>query len=1323
MNTATNAARTLSSDLLSRLQHDYPTVHEALHVYRKAVRHLKDKYEAKETELRRCINVGEELLGQMDVLKQRCEVLAQERDKAIATLGLAAASTVEHTHPTGATASSSSSWAEEKRTLLRSHEVECERYRTGMQKVLQGTAAAQSRQRELELALERTTAQLRETEKQLRTAQDTVADCEARCATQHEKEIERHRAALARQLAEVRQQADVDRETVLAEAMVELERLQRALVRTQKDLVELQQASGDAQALQAELASTAAAEQASLQRRIRTLEEANHDLLQRLQRREAETQLLRAESSASARRDDSQRSPASVHGGVGVCDSALANSLVDPRRESMNNDVAGAASLAAVQVRLREENARLRQKLQEVARRGQDEVDEEHAARLSLQQHLHTVEAQSHILRTEVVGRIQQELQQARDQVEVSQAHGATVQRAAAELEVQTAALQEEKTTLTDALRAEKETTERLWQELKAAQERQDALNQELQGASVAAQEKDQLVAQLQREKSQLLTALRTFQAQAVDIETALTTVTAEQSESTATHEATVSRLQNRCVLLAHEAEELRTERAALRCRLGDAEEAVDALKDAQRVSQALVREAQRGAKAAEDRASFAANQLTLQRQNSAARLAEVQQHLERAHTQQRDLSRRMEECQQELSRKEEALRKRAEAQEVLVAEIEQLRADQANRDENLRERWRQQYAQSSLERERLIAIKEAHIADLQRQQQELQMSLAENEGRVAQLQGQRQQLQAALSDSLATAASHKGRIQALEEELACTGEAHRTAQRELQRVAGERKRDSSATTALQPSGERDASAAARLAQLQVQLAECEAALCAAERSRQLVQCTVLGCLIPMDTSGAVKADTDKVWDTLLDLLSHSEQELRSRSTFAMQAQAWQVSQNEVSPVSDDKQTGDAATLPIDAIQRAAPGVLRATNNLLRHLHDADLHRWNCVINKVMAALAVTEAASEETSSAGAGPPPIEGPAAASSEKLCADLASALRMWAQALRQTHDHLAEHAAQAAKAAHLASTEAAQRTQLRQLTLATRTAEEQCGALQVALEEMTAKYSEVVKRTEAQESRAEALRHDIAARDICVREMEHRLDVCQAEMQAERAEWVSKWQEAQRHREAEKKEAEAEHARLRAQVMATEEAAHRSTQRAVQESASAQQQLHTQLQALLESSSAMEVQLRQQVTQLSRGKEDSERGLRQLKSVVAQLEERLSSTEETLRSRETELKIAVASMQELKQTQLQRRADGAAANAFEQRTLTEQVASLQAQLLSSQRDHEMQEALHAAERAEMAALRKVNTSLETRLAEVEGDRAPLREQLHSLLSFTE
>nr|CAJ2471538.1 unnamed protein product [Leishmania braziliensis] len=1322
MNTATSAARALSSDLLSRLQHDYPTVYEALHVYKKAVRHLKDKYEAKETELRRCISVGEELLGQMDVLKQRCEVLAQERDKAIATLGLAAASTVEHTHPTDATASSSSSWAEEKRTLLRSHEVECERYRTGMQKVLQGAAAAQAQKRELELALERTAAQLRETEKQLRTAQDTAVDCEARCATQHEKEIERHRAALARQLAEVRQQAEVDRETVLAEAMVELERLQRALVRTQKELVELQQASGDAQALQAELASTAAAEQASLQRQIRTLEEANHDLLQRLQRREAETQLLRAESSTSARRDDSQRSPASANRGAGVCDSALANSLVDPRRESMN-DVADVAGLAAVQVRLREENARLRQKLQEVARRGQDEVDEEHAARLSLQQHLHTVEAQSHILRTEVVGRIQQELQQARDQVEVSQAHGATVQRAAAELKVQTAALQEEKATLTDALRAEKETTERLWQELKAAQERQDALNQELQGASVAAQEKDQLVAQLQREKSQLLTALRTFQAQAADIETALTTVTAEQSESTAAHEATVSRLQDRCVLLAHEAEELRTERAALQCRLGDAEEAVDALKDAQRVSQALVREAQRGAKAAEDRASFAANQLTLQRQTSAARLAEVQQHLERAHTQQRDLSRRMEECQQELSRKEEALRKRAEAQEVLVAEIEQLRADQANRDESLRERWRQQYAQSSLERERLIAIKEAHIADLQRQQQELQMSLAENEDCVAQLQGQRQQLQAALSDSLATAAGHKGRIQALEEELACTREAHRTAQRELQRVAGERERDSSATPALQPSGECDASAAARLAQMQVQLAECEAALCAAERSRQLVQCTVLGCLIPIDTSGAVKADTDKVWDTLLDLLSHGEQELRSRSTSAMQAQAWQVSQNEVSPVSDDKQTADAASLPIDAIQRAAAGVLRATNNLLRYLHDADLHRWSCVINKVMAALVVTEAASEETASAGAGPPAIEGPAAASSEKLCADLASALRMWAQALRQTQDHLAEHVAQVAKAAHLASTEAAQRTQLKQLTLATRTAEEQCGALQVALEEMTAKYSEVVKRAEAQESRAEALRHDVAARDICVREMEHRLDVCQAEVQAERAEWVSKWQEVQRHREAEKKEAEAEHARLRAQVMATEEAAHHSTQRAVQESAGAQQQLHTQLQALLESSSAMEVQLRQQVTQLSRGKEDSERGLRRLKSVVAQLEERLSSTEETLRSRETELKIAVASMQELKQAQLQRRADGAAANAFEQRTLTEQVASLQAQLLSSQRDHEMQEALHAAERAEMAALRKVNTSLETRLAEVEGDRAPLREQLHSLLSFTE
>ncbi|KAG5493043.1 hypothetical protein GH5_01772 [Leishmania sp. Ghana 2012 LV757] len=1321
--TTMSTAPALPSDLLERLQRDYPAVYEALRVYENALRRLKEKYKAKETELRRCINVGEELLGHMDALKKRCEALARERDEAVAASAAAAASATEVAHSTGVTASRTRSWEDEKRSLLRLHELECERYRAEAEKALQDIAAAQTQSRELEGALKRTKAQLSEAEKQLSTAHDAVADCEAHYATQKEQEIERQRVAFERQLAEVRQQADVDRETVLAETMIELERLQRALVRTQKELAELQQASGGAQALQAELASAAASEQASLQWQLRALSETNDDLRQRLQRGEAERQLLCTASSTGVRRDDSQRSltlASDSNRDAAARGSTLADALVGHRLVSIDA-AADASDAVAAQERLLEENARLRQKLQEVARRGQDEVDEEHAARLSLQQQLYTMEAQSHILRTEVMGRIQQELQEAKDQVEMCQAHRATAERTAAELEVQMAALQGERATLADALHAEKVKTERLCQEFKEAQEMQSVLSKELDGASAAAQERDQLVVQLQREKGQLLSALRTLHAQTADIEVALTTVTAEHSEGTAAHEDFVSRLQDRCALLEHEADELRAESAALRRRLGDAEEAIDVLKDAQRVSQELVREAQRVAKGAEDRASIASDQLALQQQSSAVRLAEAQQRLDRVRNQQRDLARQMEGCRQELSRKEEALRKSAEAQEALVAELQRLRAEQANRDENVRERWRQQYAQSSLEREKLIAIKEAHIADLQREQQELQRSLADSQDCVMQLQKQRQQLQETLSGSLATAASHRGRIQALEEELARTAEEHRAAQRALERFAEERERSASAAAGPGSSGEQAAVAAVRHAQLQAQLTECEASLSAAERSLQRIQRTVLRCLTPAGACGESTADTDQIWGILLDLLTQGAQELHPRRTPAVHIQ--QVGVEEVDAASDGQQTANAAPVTIDACQRAAASVMCAAHGLVRHLHDADRRRWSCMREKLLAACVAADAASEEEEApGGAAPPTLEDPAGPSSEKLCACLASALRAWTQALKAAQDHLADHDAHAAKASQLASKEVAQRAQLMQLTAAACTAEEQRGALQAALEEMTAKYAEAVKRADAQQSRAEALRHDVAVRDTRVREMEHRLDVRQAELQAERAEWVSKSQEAQRHREVEKKEAEVERAHLRAQLIAAEEEARHSAQKAVQESADALQQLRTQLQALRETSSATEVQLRQQVTELSREKEDSARALHRLKSVVVQLEERLSSTEEALRTREAELDTAVASAQELKRVQLQRRADDAAADAFEQRILTEQVASLQAQLLARQRDYAMQETLHAAERAEMAALRKVNASLEMRLAEVEGDRAPLRDQLHSLLSST-
>ncbi|KAG5468110.1 hypothetical protein LSCM1_02081 [Leishmania martiniquensis] len=1304
-NTSLSAAPALSRDLLEQLQRDYPAAYEALHGYEKALRHLKEKYKAKEVELRRCISVGEELLGQMDALKQRCEVLACERDEAVAASIAAAASPTEGAHSKAVTPFSSSSWKEEKRRLTRLHEEECERYRVEAQKALQGMAVAEAQKCELEGAVEWTKAQLCEAERQLRRARDAVADCEAHCAARQEQEIERQRTAFTRQLADVRQQADVERETILSETMIELERLQRALVRTQKELAEQQQASAGAQSLRTEAASAAAAEQASLQRQLRTLSEVNHDLRQRLQQREAEKQLL---CSAS----DSNRD-AALRG------STPADALDGGRVESVGT-AGDVPRSAVVQEQLREENARLRQKLQEVARQGQDDVDEEHAARLSLQQQLHTVEAQSHILRTEVVGRVRQELQEAWRQVEMCQAQSAAAQLTVAELQMQRSALQEEKTTLADALQAEKVTTERLRRELEEAQERQNVLSKEFDGARAAAEGRDHLVVQLQREKSQLWSAFRALHAEAEDIEVALATVAAEHSEGSAAHENSVSRLRDRCVLLEYEAQELRTESAALRRRLGDAEEAIDVLKDAQRVSQELVREAQRGAKAAEDRASVASDQLTLQQQSSAVRLAEAHQHLDRARVQQHNLARQMELCQQELSSKEEALRKSVEAQEALAAELQRLRAEQASRDENVRERWRQQYAQNSLEREKLIAMKEAHIADLQRQQQEMQRSLADSRDCVAQLRRQRQELQETLSGSLATAASHKGRVQALEEELARTAEEHRAAQRELQRFAEERERSASATAGPRTSGEQDAVAAVRYAHAQGQLTECEAALHAAERSRQRLQRTVLRCLTPIDGSGEVTTGTDKTWDVLLGLLKDGGAAFHLRHTSSELVQ--QGMAEEVDPVFEGQQAEDAAPVRVEACQRAAAAVMHAARDLVQHLLSADRRRWRCVRDTLSAACVAADVVNDEPSPAGAASPATEDTAGPSSESLCARLASAMGALAQALKTAEAHLSNHDAQVAKAAQLVSKEVAQQAQLMQLAAAARTSEEQRGALQAALEEMTAKYAEAVKRADAAESRAEELRHDVAVRDTRLTEMEHRLELRQAEMQAERAEWVSKWQEAQRRREVEKEEAVAVRAHLRAQLIAAEEEGHRATQKTLQESADALQELRTQLQSLRETSSATEVQLRQQVTQLSCEKEESAGELRRLKSTVVQLEERLSSTEATLKVREAELDAAVASVQELKRAQVQLRADGAAADAFEHLTLTEQVASLQAQLLSVQREYAMQETLHAAERAEMAALRKVNASLEMRLAEVEGDRAPLRDQLHSLLSYT-
>ncbi|CAD2216957.1 hypothetical protein ADEAN_000443500 [Angomonas deanei] len=70
----------LSRSDLSHLRTAFPAAHEALLQYDRLLQNAEDRYRAKEAELHRCINVGQELLEQMDQLKEQHRAVVEERD-------------------------------------------------------------------------------------------------------------------------------------------------------------------------------------------------------------------------------------------------------------------------------------------------------------------------------------------------------------------------------------------------------------------------------------------------------------------------------------------------------------------------------------------------------------------------------------------------------------------------------------------------------------------------------------------------------------------------------------------------------------------------------------------------------------------------------------------------------------------------------------------------------------------------------------------------------------------------------------------------------------------------------------------------------------------------------------------------------------------------------------------------------------------------------------------------------------------------------------------------------------------------------------------
>ncbi|KAH9599220.1 hypothetical protein LSM04_009594 [Trypanosoma melophagium] len=75
-----------SAEDLATLRRSSPDAYQALLQYEQLCRHNTAVIEAKETELRRCIDVGQEVLAKMDQLQLRCSQLAKERDDALETV-------------------------------------------------------------------------------------------------------------------------------------------------------------------------------------------------------------------------------------------------------------------------------------------------------------------------------------------------------------------------------------------------------------------------------------------------------------------------------------------------------------------------------------------------------------------------------------------------------------------------------------------------------------------------------------------------------------------------------------------------------------------------------------------------------------------------------------------------------------------------------------------------------------------------------------------------------------------------------------------------------------------------------------------------------------------------------------------------------------------------------------------------------------------------------------------------------------------------------------------------------------------------------------
>ncbi|KPI87646.1 hypothetical protein ABL78_3244 [Leptomonas seymouri] len=1321
----------LSSSVLASLQMDYPVVYAALHVYDKTLRHHKEKFKAKETELLRCIGVGEELLGQIDALKQRCETLAQEREEAVASTGKLTTSEQDGERSAAVaeeTRAAARAWDEERRVLMEDAETERLRFREQLQDALQQVSIASAQQRDLEATLHETRAQLYQAKEELSNMEAAYQERESAYAVQRNREMQQQQLLFKQQVAQLQQQADVDKEAVLAEATVELERLQRSLLRMEKEFKEEQRLAGRSTALLVEPSNAATLEIANLRRQIRQLEDANHDLQLQLRRRKYEARLPGGaeEGRLVVVHGNTMDSSALPSGSSNIA--LHASAAADAHQEQLpwaeDPSAGGAESGAPLQRRLQEENARLRHKLKEVACQAQDDVDKAHEARLELQRQLKSVQAQLQLLRSSVIARLELELQQAREQIGVSEARGRDLQEAADELEIRAIALQKESAEMASQLDAECQAKELLKQELCEAQEGMRAVRQEVEAASMTSSHKDTLIVQLQREKQQLAVALRSLQAQAATIEGALSEMHMGREEETALGEVNTARLQERCVLLQHELEAAQEERLTLSAQLRDAEEAVDVLKDAQRIAQASVRDAQRIAQEVEGRAQADARQFQQQQQMLKSRATEAEQKISRLQHQLAELTQRLRDRQEELMRKDEALRHSMDKGAALTAELRQLREMQSNREEASRERWRQQYSQNTADREQLLTSKERQIEALQQQQQELRQTLTTRDERLEQLQQQCEQTQALLSEAVVGTAAYKGRIQALEEELARAEKERSAAKAELRRLTEkcERVEVTGAATAGQ-----DKSATLRVVELETKLAEYDVKLRNLRRQRQQARHALLPLVSPSSTDAQqvspLGTRSGCGWDDLVESLHDAANRLAEQNSSELKEspanEGYGNSATEVANVS----------LLLDACQRAAAAVLQSVRGWVECLHNSDEQRWAALRSTVLTAYAAAENSeeSEGLSELRDSPPPSAAVDHKEGLRTAGELrdraAAAQRSLVAALKDLRAGWASTRAELTIAAQRVEDAQSQVAQLEELKAKASSRDSECAATQTALADACKKYADALHKTASLQDSVDALRQDLAGRTAQSAELEHRLELLTAELQAERAEGVAKWQESQRHREKENAESEEELRELRTRLVTAEEAATAAVDALRKQSEAAQRQLRAQLQDLQQSSTATEEDLRQQVKKLSQEKARAMQDFRGLKMTVVELEERVNATQTAVKAKEAQLATAEKALHEAKRAHHQAVANGAASEAFEQESMANQIASLQLQLRTCREDSALMEETHAVEKAELLALRKVNASLEIRLAEVEEDRAPLRQQLHRLLSSAE